>query len=668
MSKQRRESASTGGEAAAEFRGLVDAFDPGLGLSGWCAKLDPDDEPVELDLILNDLVVARTQANIARPDVCDVLGCEGQFGFCFDAAIFDRFLPIRRVMGARKFAVRVVGSSLILPMAEEIEGLSQLLDARHALLNFDGGGLALERLKALNSEAASLMTLPFRGGAASANGFIEAIAPGANGVTWFIGWMERSLAREFPAVVLDRRKFRAGFVFNSFERDDLPSDAVGVAGAILSDWRPLPSCEAIVLFSEEGGRHLRTTRALRRTGIREILEHIERAETPEAKSLARELRDLAETNDCWRVEGKTAVRVSLAVDAAAALDGFGVFMRGWIVSPSRRIKSLALKLGDGVHPCDLRTLSFTARPDLLSAFPGSPDAVDRAGFCCIFPCDPAGPWHGEAGLKIVYEDGQSSHHLLADLVINKMTPTGEGGRFREFYPNMEKEAFFAEYSLSYYESCARFYGEAVIERIEETGVALIFVAPSDRHSLYLFFEELRHNVSQCAISGVGLVILAGQELRHGEIHELFAQITEDFPGPASLLFVPDGRFALWALDSILLMIGIRKFVFVGPGILFGPSGWRALSEMLTNSAAPAVLEIGHPCEPWLPPERGMDAFAWTTEDYLSWRRNNKLPIGFSPMAAALAGATTYPDCGTIIAKNAPSPTLLKISRDMGIGV
>jgi hypothetical protein len=669
VSKKGHELASEKGRAAeGAFRGLVDAFDPGVGLSGWCARINHYDEPVELELILNNQAVARARADIARPDVCDALGQEGRFGFCFEAALLDRFLPIRNILADKTLAVRVAGSSLVLPTSRDVEGLAFLLEARQALLNLDDGDLTLERLRALNASAASLTTVPFRNSGAPASGFIEAAAAGANEATWFIGWMERGLAQEFSAVALDRRKFRAGVILVSFEREDLPPEAVGVAGVIVSEWSPSPSSEAVIVFGAEAQRHLRVPRALRRTRIDEVLDHVERAESIEGRRVARELRELAEANDCWDVEARASSQVRLAIDAAAALEGFGVFVRGWIVSPSRRVKGLALKVGDSVYPCDRRTLSFAPRQDLLSAFPASPDAVRRAGFCCIFRSDASALSRGEAGLKILYEDGSASHHPIADLVVDKITPTEEAARFREFYPNMEREPFFADYAVAYYDMCSRLYGEITVDRIEEASAALIMAAPSDRHSLYLFFEELRHNLSACAIHGMGLVIIAGQEWLHGEIHELFGQVAEEFSGPASLLFAPDGRHALWTLDSALLMAGIRSFVFIGPNALLGPSGWRGLGDVLANAAAPSILEMSHPCEPWLDPERTMDAFAWTTESYLAWLRANKLPIGVSPSAAALAGAARVPDCGSVFVKQAASRALLKINHAMGVGV
>jgi hypothetical protein len=669
VSRNRQASASEKGEAAkVGFKGLVDAFDPGVGLSGWCARLNQDGAEVELELVLKDQVVARTRANIDRPDVCEALKREGQFGFCFEAAVFDRFLPMSKALGEKALAVRVAGEALVLPMVEDVEDLSRLLDARDALLNCEQGERMLERLRALNSAAASLMTVPFRGAAAPANGFIEAIAPGANDVIWFLGWMERECAGEFSASVLDRRKFRAGAALVSFERDDLPPDAVGVAGAIMSDWSPSSSSEAIVIFGADGRRHLRTTRALRHIRIDEVLDHIEDADIPESRRVARELRELAEANDCWDVEAKASGQVKLAVDAASALQGFGIFVRGWIVSPSRSVKSLALKIGDRLYQCDQRTLSFVSRPDLLSAFPASPEAVRRAGFSCIFRCDAAALAYGEAGMKILYEDGPASHHRLDELVIDRLMPSEEGDRFRDYYPNMEKEAFFGGYATAYYEMCARHYGEAIIDRIEEAESALIMTAPSDRHSLYLFFEELRHNLSACAISGMGLVVIAGQELQHGEIHELFGQLADNFSGPASLVFAPDGRHALWTLDSVLLMAGIRSFVFTGQNSLLGPNGWRSLGDLLAGSGTQTVLEMGHPCEPWREPERSMCAFAWTTESYLAWRRDNRLPMGAPPAVDALAGAERVVDCGSMFSKCATPPTLRRINRQLGLGV
>src|SRR5208282_5471682 len=100
----------------------------------------------------------------------------------------------------KKIAVRVAREALLLPIADCVDGLSRQLDARESFLCFDDNQVPLERLRELNAAAVDLLTLPFRNVAALPDGFIEAVAPGANNVLWFIGWMKRRRAVDFSAV------------------------------------------------------------------------------------------------------------------------------------------------------------------------------------------------------------------------------------------------------------------------------------------------------------------------------------------------------------------------------------------------------------------------------------------------------------------------------------
>lgn len=649
------------------YLGLVDAFDAGVGLSGWCVCLTRRDEPVNLELVINNLPVAVTAANILRADVCAQFSLEGRYGFCFEAALFDRFLAHRNAFQGKSWAVRAAGSSLVLPVAGSVGSLSDLLDRRETLLSFDSSVALLGRLGSLYDEASPLVTVPFQNEGAAA-GHIEAVAPGANNIQWFIGWMARQLARNFSGVFLDRRKFRAGVVLAPFERPDLPREAVGVVGAILTDWRPSLTTDAILQFGEKGERHLHANRNLRLTGVRDVMEHLERGKEGEGSPMVAPLREFSQANDSWELASSTAAKVKLAVDNASALEGFGVFMKGWIFSPSRVVKSIELKWGAQTHPCDPRSLHFVARPDLQSAFPTSSEAVERAGFRCIFPCEAVSKDIDALGLKIVYEDGCASYHLLSDTVVNRIAPGQDGGPFREFYPNMENESFFGDYAKAYYAMCVRLYSACGVERnIKPAARALVFVAPSERHSLYLLFEELRHKLSASETQGLALVVVAGKDQRHGEIHELFAQLSDAFSGPSNLVFVADAQYALWALDSILVMLGASYFVFIGPNVILEWDGWMGIAELLTTPPRLAFLEVTNPCEPWGEPEKSMNAFAWSSEQFLAWRRTNRLPIGAPLFSRSITDdAEVLAGCGTNPSRSSRTLILSAIDRHAGV--
>jgi hypothetical protein len=506
-----------------------------------------------------------------------------------------------------------------------------------------------------------------RKSAGESDGCIESIAYGDNRIVWFVGWMARGHASHLSAIILDRRKYKAGLKCAFYQRPDLPG-AVGVVGAMLTDWRPSAATEALIAFGDHAEYYFKTLRPLRTIKIEEALGHLAGGQEKESQYLARQLTALAHANDGWSIETPAARKIKLAVDAAAALDGFGVFAKGWVVSPARTIKGFALKLGDRVFASDPKTLYFTPRPDLAPAFPGCASAIDRAGFCCVFRGETAGAEFDEATLKIVYDDNSSTHHQLADLVVNKVMAGGDdGASLLEFYPSLERESFFNDFAHAYYSLCERSYGRVSGDIVESCGAALIFVAPTERRRLYYLFESLRQNLSSRSGEGVGLVIVASDVLRHGEIRELFAEISELFVGPSSLVFVQDVDCALWSLASVLTMLEARRFAFFGPGVVLEDMGWASLADSLSGPDELLFMEIGDPSAAWAQPKPSSEAFAWSTQAYVDWRRGHPLPIG-TPVEAGQFGVKACRSAKSALAVSHPIlPRLIECINEIACG-
>jgi hypothetical protein len=646
--------------------GAVDSFDPQLGLSGWCANLAEGAQLVELELLVNGVAIARTTTGSRRADICDLLEIEGDFGFCFEALLFDPFLINKTVFDAKGYAIRVVGASVILPRSEAVTDLAALLYAREAYLQIDDGEGLIEELTDLQDKAAVLLFQPLRKSAGGSDGCIESIAYGDNRIVWFVGWMARGHASNLSAIILDRCKYKAGLKLAFYQRPDLPG-SVGVVGAMSTDWRPSPSTEALIAFGDHAEYHFKTLRPLRTIKIADALGLLAGGQEKESQYLARQLTALAHANDGWSIETPAARKIKLAVDAAAALDGFGVFAKGWVVSPARAIKGFALKLGDRVFNSDPKTLYFTPRPDLAPAFPGCASAIDRAGFCCVFRGEIAGAAFDDATLKIVYDDNSSTHHQLADLVVNKIMAGDDGASLLEFYPLLERESFFDDFAHAYYSLCEKAYGRVSGDIVESCGAALIFVAPTERRRLYYFFESLRHNLSSRSGQGVGLVIVASDTLRHGETRELFAEISEVFVGPSSLMFVRDVDCALWGLASVLTMLETRRFAFFGPGVLLEDMGWASLADSLSGPDELRFMEIGDPSAAWAQPEASSEAFVWSTQAYVDWRRGHPLPIRTSVEADRFGVKARRSAKSALAVRNPILPRLIRSINEIACG-
>ena len=62
----------------------------------------------------------------------------------------------------------------------------------------------------------------------------------------------------------------------------------------------------------------------------------------------------------------------------------------------------------------------------------------------------------------------------------------------------------------------------------------------------------------------------------------------------------------------------------------------------------------------------MQAFAWTSEAYLDWRRRRRLPIGIAPSTTAEdGGARRHAACGVIDAQPSPTTTIQAINFHAG---
>jgi len=653
---------------SASVFGAVDAFDPQFGLTGWCADISDGGRQLEVELVVNGVPVATTCTAYLRADVCAKIGVDGRFGYCFDAAVFDAFLPNKKIFADKDYSVRECGKSSFLGGQDDLPDLGALLDARDAFLKRGNGRALVDSLEQARERAHDLLFQPLRKLAADSDGVIEAIAHGDGGVIWFVGWISHMDAPEFPAVVLDRRKFPAGIRCAYYLRADLAEPAIGIVGAILSEWRPTAGSEALILFGDGAQRQLRAVRPLRVTTIRDVLSHLIAQSDADSRAVARQLFALARETDGWTLETPAAKKIKLAVDQANYLDGFGVFLKGWALSPTHRITSMTLKLGDAILEGAQSSLHFAPRPDLASAFPGAGSAIDRAGFTCVFRGELRAADFDEAILRLSYENNQSTHHRLDDLSIGGISAAGDLSELCSYYRFPEREHFFPGLARAYYDFCGTELRRAIGEIVNPCASALIFCAPVERHLQYRLFGQLREHLEGCSARGVGVAIVAQESQRHGEIGELFAELSARFAGPASLVFVSDVNCGLWSLSSVMSLVGSRRFVFVGPDVSLDSGGWAALGDLIGAGEDLAFLEVSDPVEPWRPVKVGTSAFSWTTRSWTRWIRDHRLPLRASIAADAFAVESRRIASGGECARRSETPRLIEeVNRACRVG-
>ena len=364
-----------------------------------------------------------------------------------------------------------------------------------------------------------------------------------------------------------------------------------------------------------------------------------------------------------RLERASEPRVALpdedagrfTLEAVAALDGFGVFLKGTMPGGHPAPERLFLRLDDRELEADPASVALSR----------AKDGVTRLS--CVFPTDaPTLPARALA-LRLADGGGRGASCRLADATMERFVPDDEGGPFRRFYSHMEREPFFGRYAKAYYRLCASAFAECVLDAHEAQPVQLIVAAPAERPAQFLLFNQLKHHLRSSFASGFGVTVVAAEAQRHGETRELFFSLKEDLGAPCSLAFVREPRAAIWALEALLPALGASRFAYVGADVVLSARGWAALSALLESIAGLALLQPRDPCEPWREPERAMHAFVWTAQEFHDWRGGVQLPIGFSPPLGALESeASILPNCGDIDLSVSPAPVLSRINRHAGV--
>jgi hypothetical protein len=614
--------------------GSVDAFDPQVGLTGWCVDRGGAARELEVELLVNGVAFALTSATLPRADASEEMGMEGRFGFCFDPSVFDSFLENKTHFIGRPYALRVCGETGILTSSQPHEDFAALLDAREALLARGDGEVLIDSLARLREASETLLPCP--PARAAEAGVIEAAAIGAGGLVWFIGWVAKKIPVEFSAVVLDKKRYPAGMRVVFYPRADLPEQAVGVVGVMLTDWRPSARGDALITFGDEAGGVLRVMRPLRLTTIADVLGKLEECVEPDSKALARLMDVLALECDGWELETAAARKIKLALDEAQFLEGFGVFLKGWVVSPSHRVKSMALKLGEVIAPCDASSLHFWPRPDLASGFPGMNAAFERAGFTGVFRGDLHSADFDNAALRLTFEDGKSTHHKLFETSFERIPSTSDLSELRKYYRVVEREPVFREIARAHYAAIGAEMRKVHGAQVRTCSSALVFCAPPERHLQFYLFERLLEFVAGADADGVGLVIVAHHASRHGEITEMFDEVAKRFSGPSSLVFVSDVDCALWSLSTILTIVDARRFVFVSAQIALTREGFAALGEMVGAGEDLSFFDVKDLAQDWAPQCAGAQAFSWSTSRWIAFARSTNLPIR-APLEAKRLG-------------------------------
>jgi hypothetical protein len=620
----------------ANYRGFIDLVDPMVGLEGWAVNVANPISRMRLELMVDSTVLTECDVDQPRDDVARQYGCpRATPGFRFSPNALAKARQLRASEGNQRIAVRIAGTRFLLPCARELPTVAELA----ALAERNGGSeilpLAVDRAVAplpqdiiaatqiLRVRAVALAELALRPISENQRGAIEAISTDPSGTVWIAGWIRKGHPLEFPAVVSDRQKYPAVVFLTCHERADLPDDAVGMFGAVKSEWRPAAGGRDFFLFFDDDGRcYLRATNPLRVATGEELLEFFERIKSSCYGRRTVALQRMLAGSHSW-LPGTARVAgfpVEAWVDQAIVLPGFGCFVEGWIFSPLKRESQLLLRIGTTVLPCDPASLYFRPRGDLDSAYPNHTALTRRAGFVATFLGAVPPEELIDPVLKIAFADGTSSNHAIDPKAIRRLGHSAALDDLLAFYPSIHAERFFPVFSDAVRDDARSAVGQVLPFAVSSASRVIVLAVPEDRSDAFLLFEEAERRISNSK-APPGLVFVAARGNSRSEVVAMFDGLGSTGVSSCSLFFVDDLDQTLYQLPAILEMIEAHSVVFVGAGLFLTEAGWRAALHARAASDAPLEFyEIDDRGGDLESPREGGSAecFGWSTRALTTW--------------------------------------------------
>ena len=617
-------------------RGFVDLVDCLQGVRGWALDLRSPGDPVLLELMVGEVVVAETTTDLGRHDISEALGLEVAPGFAFPPSVLELVAELAE-SGEDPVSVRFAGTDLALGMGEAppkaeaiITRLRQLAAPAPSRGHTADLDLLLEDLRA---DAAALAEQALRPVPENLQGFIETMAIDTSGQVWVIGWMRRGHLTEFSAVISERRKIPAALAVMTYQRDDLPADACGIIGLLSSEWRPTSATSEFFVFFGSGGRfHLKDHAPLRFITSAELVaeyEHVRERCLGDGRAVT--LQRMLGAMENWlptRATGQ-GFATETSIDRILLVPGLGCLVEGWVVSPLKRIEGLRLRIGGATMTAQPDATYWKPRMDLRAAFAASDRLLQRAGFVALFTGESEPEEFGDPVFKIVFEGGSSANWPVPMKVFSRLGHSANVDDALMFFPALQEESFFARFAEATIRAQLAAMNPPVPMKVARARRAVVMVLPQDRCDMFLLFEELtqqcRAGIGVDGSAGIGvdgIALIASSAANRSDALWLFQELQQSVSVPASLLVIDETAQAFAQLPEILRLIGANSFVFVGPGVFLTEAGWRHARTILRDNAPTLNFLALEPDEfdQMAAAEGGASArcFAWNTPHFVRW--------------------------------------------------
>ena len=462
----------------------------------------------------------------------------------------------------------------------------------------------LDRLSQHALVASGMLDQPRIAVAEHASGFVEAVALDDDGITWVVGWMREDSFFDRPIVIVDDGKHAAGFAYTLVARGDLPPGAKGFVGILKTEWRGIADRSPLFFLTDGSGQFLET---LVPTPIRakQDIATIVNALLDRAEGGARDLlRTMFERRESWSVVDNAASGDLAHVDAVAVLPGFGAFVRGWTISPNKRVARFLLKAGDQILTADERGVSDHPRHDIASVHPISDFAAEHAGFTAVFRGDIDARCFDGLVLKASWDNASASNLAIGAKLVTILGITEPLDAALGYYPSIEAEFFFPAFAHA---ASAGVRARSTVVHayaVERCRSALLLVAPTVASDVFKMLDVAMRE-SHMLPTDWGIAILARADQSRGLVVSLFADLVRATGRPCSLFFIADPATATYAIENIAGALELDRFAFIGPDAILLRDGWQALR---TVAPGLTLLEIVDPLAQH-DPIVGLSAFA-----------------------------------------------------------
>ncbi|MDB5372359.1 MAG: hypothetical protein JWP04_1001 [Belnapia sp.] len=513
-------------------------------------------------------------------------------------------------------------------------------------------------LTALSHAAADLVAQPLRPVSEHLCGYIESLWSERPGAVWLTGWVSRDVGQEFAVVVADRRKYAGAVAIACYDRPDLPPHAHAFIGLLQTDWQPTPETTDVFAFiGPELKRFIRSVSPLRLQDGPGFAAEFGRVQTLCHVGRVNALRGAMLSGRSWLPDtgALSGASVKAAADEIMVLPGFGCFVQGWILSPTKRLVRLSLKLADRVLHSMPGGLYFLPRPDLGSAMPGMPTLLDRAGFVAVLtgalqPEDLVAPV-----LKAWFSDGTSVNFPLDPLAIRRLGHALPFEAILRLFPGAANESFFDRCASAIrHEVTGRLAEAQPLNRAPPAERVLVVALPAQASDVRLVIDQIAYRLGGRR-PAPAVVLLAELGAARAQLPSLAAQIEAATGAPCATFLIEDTGRPLFALATVLDMLGARRFLFLGAGVFPDAAAWtEGLDACMGDDEALAVITATN----------GMvlGGLAWTTAGFRQWLDEDGLPIGATHTEALLERGGTVAG-GARLVQGSGRPDLLIESVD-----